>query len=141
MTGDLYTANMNDAQRAYFYSEYQQLRKDEIAGILFAFFLGGFGAHHFYLRRNGLGILYACFCWTGIPSLIALVECFLMPGRVREYNTLLALQLQDSILRGVPVLAPMAPDASPFTVRTCGQCGTPMEQEAVFCTKCGARAA
>ncbi|MGV8979657.1 NINE protein [Clostridium sp.] len=43
------------------------------AGLL-AIFLGGFGIHKFYLGKNGRGILYLVFCWTYIPSLIALVE-------------------------------------------------------------------
>ncbi len=44
---------------------------------LLAFLLGGFGAHKFYLGEIGLGILYLLFFWSGIPSLVAFVECFL----------------------------------------------------------------
>jgi len=142
MTGDPYTAGMTDAQRAYFYSEYQNQRKDEVAGILFAFFLGSFGAHHFYLKRNSMGILYACFFWTGIPGLVALVECFFMPGRVREYNALLALQIQQMILNGTPAPAPPpANNHNPYHANgsVCGQCGAPMEHDAQFCPKCGTR--
>ncbi|QEE26754.1 NINE protein [Terriglobus albidus] len=144
MTGDPYTAGMTDAQRAYFYSEYQNQRKDEVAGILFAFFLGSFGAHHFYLKRNGMGILYACFFWSGIPGLIALVECFFMPGRVREYNALLALQIQQMILNGTPAPAPPpANNHNPYLAngRVCSQCGAQLEQGAQFCPKCGTRVA
>lgn len=43
------------------------------AGIL-AILLGGIGAHHFYLGNTGRGIVYLIFCWTYIPSLIALIE-------------------------------------------------------------------
>jgi TM2 domain-containing membrane protein YozV/ribosomal protein L40E len=134
---------MTDAQRAYFYSEYQNQRKDEVAGILFAFFLGSFGAHHFYLKRNGMGILYACFFWSGIPGLVALIECFFMPGRVREYNALLALQIQQTILNGgTPAPAPVA-NHNPYVAngRVCAQCGAPLEQGAQFCPKCGTRVA
>ena len=28
----------------------------------------------FYLDRPGMGLLYAAFCWTGIPSLIGIFE-------------------------------------------------------------------
>jgi TM2 domain-containing membrane protein YozV len=55
-------------------------------GVLLALFLGGFGAHRFYMGEMGLGILYFVFCWTGIPSIVAFIECFFMPGRVRAYN-------------------------------------------------------
>lgn len=42
--------------------------------LLLTFFLGGLGAHKFYSGKTGLGILYLVFCWTYIPSLIALIE-------------------------------------------------------------------
>lgn len=56
------------------------------AGVLVALILGSFGAHHFYLGRNGWGILYLLFCWTGIPTLLGFIECFFMPARVRRFN-------------------------------------------------------
>jgi len=43
------------------------------AGLL-ALFLGGFGAHHFYLGQIGLGILYLLFFWTFIPAIVAFFE-------------------------------------------------------------------
>jgi len=43
------------------------------AGLL-ALFLGGFGAHHFYLGHTGLGILYLLFFWTFIPAMVAFIE-------------------------------------------------------------------
>ncbi len=48
--------------------------KTKIAAGLFALLLGGFGAHKFYLGQKGKGILYLLLCWTGIPSIIALIE-------------------------------------------------------------------
>ncbi len=39
-----------------------------------ALFLGGLGAHKFYLERPGLGVLYLLFCWTLIPSVVGVVE-------------------------------------------------------------------
>ena len=47
---------------------------DKTALALLAFFLGGFGAHKFYVGKYGQGIFYILFCWTGIPGLIAFVE-------------------------------------------------------------------
>ena len=44
-----------------------------IAGLL-AFFLGGIGAHKFYLEKWGQGILYLLFCWTFIPAIISFFE-------------------------------------------------------------------
>ena len=51
--------------------------KSRIAAALFAIFLGGFGAHKFYLGQVGMGILYLLFCWTFIPSIIAFIEFIL----------------------------------------------------------------
>ncbi|AHB72568.1 hypothetical protein P262_p1087 (plasmid) [Cronobacter malonaticus] len=48
--------------------------KNRISAALLAFFLGGFGAHKFYLGKIGQGLLYLIFCWTFIPSIIAFVE-------------------------------------------------------------------
>ena len=87
--------------QAIFYQQYNAARRDEVVGILLALFLGGFGVHHFYLRRTGLGILYICFCWTGIPSLLGFIECFFMPGRVREFNAIQAAAIAASL--GIPV--------------------------------------
>jgi TM2 domain-containing membrane protein YozV/Tfp pilus assembly major pilin PilA len=46
----------------------------KISLLLLTFFLGGFGAHRFYLGNYILGTIYLLFFWTGIPSLIAFVE-------------------------------------------------------------------
>jgi len=45
-----------------------------MVAALLAFFLGGFGAHKFYLGKIGLGILYLVFFWTFIPAIIAFIE-------------------------------------------------------------------
>lgn len=52
--------------------------KSRGVAIALAFFLGGFGAHHFYLDRPGLGVLYALFFWTFIPAFAALIEVIIM---------------------------------------------------------------
>jgi TM2 domain-containing membrane protein YozV len=85
-----------------FYQQYESVRRDEIVGILLALFLGAFGIHHFYLRRTGLGILYCVFFWTGIPSLLGFIECFFMPGRVREFNAIQAAGIAASLGIAVP---------------------------------------
>ena len=48
--------------------------KSRITAALLAVFLGGFGAHKFYLGRPVQGLIYLLFCWTAIPALIAFVE-------------------------------------------------------------------
>lgn len=50
--------------------------KDRWTAIGFAFVLGGLGVHRFYLGQFLSGVLYLFFCWTFIPTLIALVDGF-----------------------------------------------------------------
>lgn len=133
-TDPLYTAGMTEHQRAWFYAEYEQARREEVIGVLLALFLGSFGLHHFYLHRNGLGILYLVFSWTGIPALLGFIEAFLMPGRVRAYNAMQATYIASQIrASGVPV--------SQAPALTCASCGNPLSSGAGFCPRCGAAAA
>ena len=88
--------------QAIFYEQYEAARRDEVVGILLALFLGGFGVHHFYLRRTGLGVLYCCFCWTPLPWVLGFIECFFMPGRVREFNAIQAAGIAAALGMAVP---------------------------------------
>ena len=56
-----------------------------------AFFLGGLGAHKFYLGQPAWGVLYLFFCWTFIPVFIAFLEVFVFLSHSekdfdRKYN-------------------------------------------------------
>ena len=133
--------------QAIFYQQYQAARRDEVVGILLALFLGTFGVHHFYLRRTGLGILYLCFCWTSIPTFLGFIECFFMPGRVREYNAIQAAGIAAALGISVPpwgqpvnvtVHMPPAPVAAELgTLTACPRCGQTNPQGARFCSGCG----
>lgn len=131
-TDSFYTNNMTDHQRAWFYAEYEQARKDEVVGVLFAVFLGCFGVHHFYLRRNGLGVLYLLLCWTGISAILGLIDAFFTPGRVRRYNAAQALYISSQILGSGSYAAPV------LTPYQCSACSGPIEHGAIFCPHCGA---
>lgn len=52
--------------------------KDKTSAALLAFFLGGFGAHKFYLGQTGAGVVYLLFCWTFIPAFVAFIEFILL---------------------------------------------------------------
>ncbi len=129
----IYTANMNDQQRAWFYAEYERARKDEVVGVILALFLGCFGLHHFYLRRDGLGILYLLFFWTGITAILGFIECFFMPGRVRQYNAMQAMYISSRILGADGQQVATTP-----TTQRCDACGNLVDPTAVFCNHCGA---
>ena len=147
--------------QAIFYQQYELVRRDEVVGVLLALFLGTFGVHHFYLRRTGLGILYCCFCWTSIPTFLGFIECFFMPGRVREYNAMQAVMIASSL--GIPVpgwsappvnMTPMnapGPGTPPAehaqqapglvaqdTLKACPRCQHANPEAARFCIACGA---
>ena len=52
--------------------------RNKLVVALLAFFLGGLGAHKFYLGQTGWGFLYLIFFWTLIPSLAAFVKFFIL---------------------------------------------------------------
>jgi len=130
--------------QAIFYQQYDVVRRDEVVGILLALFLGSFGAHHFYLRRTGLGILYCCFFWTGLPSILGFIECFFMPGRVREFNAIQAAGIAAMLGIAMPgwgqpynVTVNVPPAPQPGSLVACGRCGQTNPQGAQFCSACG----
>lgn len=77
---------MTDSQRMMFQSEMSRVRKDKTTALLLTFFLGGLGAHHYYMGNVALGVLYTLFCWTFIPAVAAFVELFMISGRVERHN-------------------------------------------------------
>lgn len=132
--------------QAIFYQQYEAIRRDEVVGILLALFLGSFGAHHFYLRRTGLGILYLCFFWSAIPGILGFIECFFMPGRVREFNAIQAAGIAAALGIAVPMWGqpPSSPvssqpaQAAPAAVLTaCPNCHLTNPPFARFCSGCG----
>ena len=69
-----------------FLMQYNAAKKNPTTAVLLALFLGGLGIHKFYMGQTGLGVLYLLFCWTYIPSVIALIEAFVIAGQVAQYN-------------------------------------------------------
>jgi TM2 domain-containing membrane protein YozV len=140
--------------QAIFYQQFEVVRRDEVVGILLALFLGSFGMHHFYLRRTGLGILYLCFFWTGLPAILGFFECFFMPGRVREFNAIQAAGIAAAL--GIPVplwsqpptvnvpppgqmVPAQSPAAQPGALTACSRCHLTNPPTAHFCSGCGAQ--
>lgn len=106
--------------------------KDATTGTLLAVFLGGFGAHRFYLGDNKIALIYLLFFWTLIPSLLSLVEAFFMPDRVREYNARQELIEAVRSHRQLPAAEP-APEERR---RPCPQCADLILPEAKICRYC-----
>ena len=94
-------SSLTDSQRQLFLVEMTRVRKSPTAGILLALFLGGFGAHRFYL--NDLwGLLYVGFCWALLPAIVALIEAFAMRDRVESYNMQRAAEIGARIKAYAP---------------------------------------
>src|ERR1700742_1163424 len=130
MTTPVMLPQMTPEQQATFNTYYPGTQRDELLGILLAVLLGSFGAHHFYLRRNGLGVLYLVFFWTGIPGILGIVEAFFRPRRVRDFNAEQAALLAQSVVEGITLPPPSV------AMVTCSGCGT-VQTPGRYCAHCG----
>jgi len=130
MTSPVTMPQMTPEQQATYNLYYPSTQRDELVGVLLAVLLGSFGAHHFYLRRNGLGVLYLVFFWTGIPAILGIIEAFFMPGRVRRFNAEQAALLAQSVVQGT------MPPPPPNTMAACPACGT-VQTPGRYCVHCG----
>lgn len=83
-------ANLTTEERLLVNSEVQKNGKNLGIAYLFWFFLGGFGAHRFYLGKKGSAIAQLILTLTVVGIVVSgiwvLVDAFLIPGIVREIN-------------------------------------------------------
>jgi len=93
-------ADLTPQQKLYFRQEYEKQCLSPSKALTLALLLGGLGAHRFYLRQWGWGITYLLFCWTLIPVVVSLVECFLIMKRTRKYNE----QVANSIVQRMNII-------------------------------------
>lgn len=81
------------------YMQYDANKKSTLIAYLAWFFLGIFGVHRFYLNRTRSAIIMLLLTLLVVTSIISLVwwvvDAFLIPGVVREYNSDLATRLGD----------------------------------------------
>jgi TM2 domain-containing membrane protein YozV len=72
-------------------------KKDACIAYVLWFFLGYFGAHNFYLKRIGIAVAQLLLTLSIVGLAITffwhLVDAFLIPGRVRRENMMLAWTL------------------------------------------------
>ena len=94
---------MDDQLRAQL--QFESSRKSTGVAYLLWFFLGGFGAHRFYLGRTGTAVAQLLLLLLGwLPMMLGyvvlgiwvLVDAFLIPGMIREENAKLIDQIETS---------------------------------------------
>ena len=103
---------MSDSESAVLGSARAQMmydanKKSQGVAYLLCFFLGGFGAHRFYLGSSGVGAIqlilwvlgWLTFFVAWIPlGIWIFIDLFLIPGIARDYNMRLADRFSASAL-------------------------------------------
>ena len=84
---------LTDQQRLHFQTEYNATRKDTTIGFLLVLFFGVIGVQYFYLDRRGAGTLCLVFFWTAVPTILAIIDLFLIFGKVDRYNAAKAQEI------------------------------------------------
>lgn len=92
------TKDFSPQEKIMFMSEYNANKKSVTTGVLLALFLGGLGVHKFWLGSAGMGVLYLLFCWTFIPSIVAIIDACLMGNSVKKYNGKVANDAYQKIM-------------------------------------------
>lgn len=86
-------STFTEDQRRRFMTEVISRRYNIATVMLLTFFLGGIGAHKFYFGDKKKGMMYLGFCWTFIPSIIALFELSSVKKHAEDYNNALASEV------------------------------------------------
>jgi len=94
---------MTPQQQTEFLAQMTPLRKSRRLAAWLAALLGGIGAHHFYLDQPDRGWRFVIFCWTGVPTVLALWELRPIGQRVDRYNAVRARAIAKRIKTGSEV--------------------------------------
>jgi TM2 domain-containing membrane protein YozV len=85
------------------------MMKDKNVAAILALFLGGLGVHKFYLGRIGAGVLYLIFSVTFIPSILGLIDFFVLA--LMDQDEFQRRYGEGRALAGGPVVVNMLPPA------------------------------
>lgn len=59
---------------------------NKVIYIILAIFLGSFGAHKFYAKRNFAGFIYLILCWTFIPAILSIWDIIVAIMKTSDEN-------------------------------------------------------
>ncbi|GGE51488.1 hypothetical protein GCM10011391_32850 [Pullulanibacillus camelliae] len=94
--------NLTNEEQLLVNSEVQKSGKNMAIAYVFWIFLGGFGAHRFYLRKKGSAIAQLILTLTLFGAIISgvwlIVDLFLIPGITREINNNIENRAAEQIL-------------------------------------------
>jgi TM2 domain-containing membrane protein YozV len=107
----LLAQNLSSNEKQIFLAQYTSRKKSVAAGVLLALFLGGIGAHKFYLGEVGAGVAYIManliswmlvFVYIGVLGLIALsvlilIDACMMGSTVSQINSRIASEIVKEI--------------------------------------------
>ncbi len=107
-------AQLTPGELMIFESEMHRYRKDSTLAFLLAFFLGVFGAHHFYLGRTSPGVIMLCLSLSIVGLVVSIpwkiVNWFTVWGECADVNDELEYAMLYSMLyQSAPPQPPTRP--------------------------------
>ena len=100
-----HAADLTTDEKLQFQSELTSRSRNTGVGICLALLLGGVGAHKFYLKESGAGIVYALLGTVGwalvippfVVAILSLVDACKMQTEVNKFNTGLAREIKAEL--------------------------------------------
>lgn len=89
--------DLDPSERLIFQTQMASRRKSPTTALMLCLFLGGLGAHKFYMGKILTGVLFIVFVWTFIPLIISVFNLFTIRGAVRRYNDRQAMEVVAQI--------------------------------------------
>ena len=94
--------NLTNEEQLLVNSEVQKNGKNMAVAYIFWFFLGGFGAHRFYLGKTGSAVAQLILTITVIGAIVSaiwvFIDLFLIPGIIREVNSSIENRVSQQVI-------------------------------------------